>query len=202
MLEEKARLDHTAKLVSEAQDAWTRSEEQALAIKQFESDIEASYSRQQEFRQAGREALGRFSATFDYVVRALLGDQVTAKVEASGRGLALAIEDHGERDSAALATLKLWAFDLAAMTESVEGKGFFPRFLLHDGPREGDMAPDIYERLFLYAQQLEACFSGEPSFQYIVTTTTEPPDRFTADPWLRLKLAGTPAEERLLRMDL
>ena len=27
------------------------------------------------------------------------------------------------------------------------------------------MAPDIYERLFLYARQLERCFEGEPSFQ-------------------------------------
>ena len=64
------------------------------------------------------------------------------------------------------------------------------------------MAPDIYERIFLYARQLEQCFQGEPSFQYVVTTTTQPPADFLAAPWMRLKLAGAPAEERLLRMDL
>ena len=88
------------------------------------------------------------------------------------------------------------------MTESIEGRGAFPRFLLHDGPREADLAPEIYERLFLYARQLEDCFSGDPSFQYIVTTTTRPPESLLVEPWCRLKLSGVPAEERLLRCDL
>ena len=64
------------------------------------------------------------------------------------------------------------------------------------------MSPDIYERLFLFARELEKCFSGEPSFQYVLTTTTRPPDEFLAEPWLRLKLAGVPADERFLRCDL
>lgn len=58
------------------------------------------------------------------------------------------------------------------------------------------MAPDIYERIFLYARRLEECFKGEPSFQYIVTTTTQPPDDFLEQPWMRLRLAGPRAEER------
>jgi hypothetical protein len=116
--------------------------------------------------------------------------------------LSLLVDEHGERDSAAIATVKLLAFDLAALTASAEGQGTFPRFLMHDGPREADIAPEIYERLFLYGRELEKCFSGEPSFQYIVTTTTPPPDAFQKDPWLRLRLAGAPGEERLLRCDL
>ena len=135
-------------------------------------------------------------------MRALLGDQVTARVEAAGRGLSLSIDDNGERDSAALETLKLWAFDLAALTDSIEGHGHFPRFLLHDGPREGDIAADLYERLFLYARQLESCFDGEPNFQYIVTTTTPAPVSLAKEPWLRLQISGAPAEQRLLTMNL
>lgn len=200
--EEATRLKQATRLVADAERAWQRSEEQSEAIKGLASDIETSYARQEKFRQAGRKALAQFSSMFDYVVRALLGDQVTARVETAGRALTLTVDEHGERESAALETLKLWAFDMAAMTQSVEGQGFFPRFLLHDGPREGDIAPDIYERLFLYAYELEACFSGEPSFQYIVTTTTRPPESLIAEPWLRLRLAGTPAEQRLLSMDL
>lgn len=116
--------------------------------------------------------------------------------------MALTVQEHGERESAAIATVKLLAFDLAAVMASIEGDGSFPRFLIHDGPREADMALDVYERLFLFSHELEKCFKGESSFQYILTTTTQPPDKFVVAPWLRLQLAGMPAEERLLRCDL
>jgi hypothetical protein len=202
LLEEQALLQQVQRLVEDAEDAWTQSTRQAGLIGQLAADIDMSYARQEELRKAGRQALGKFSATFDYVLRAVLGDEVEGRVETSGRGLDLIVEHRGQRESAALATLKLVSFDLAALTESVQGCGCFPRFLVHDGPREADMAPDIYERIFLYARQLEQCFQGEPSFQYIVTTTTQPPVDFLTAPWMRLKLAGAPAEERLLRMDL
>lgn len=202
LLEQQARLRQAQRFVDEAEAAWIDSTEQATRIQQLADDIRASYVRQEEFRRIGRQALGDFSATFDYVLRALLGEEVEGRVETSGRGLNLIVEHRGERDSAALSTLKLLAFDLAAITESIQGRGHFPRLLVHDGPREADMAPDIYERIFLYVRRLEECFSDEPSFQYIVTTTTQPPDDFLDEPWMRLKLAGAPAEERLLRMDL
>lgn len=202
LLDERAQLRHAERLVSQAADAWTGAVQHAETIEQLAHDINASYTRQEELRRAGRQALGRFSATFDYVLRALLGDGVQGRVDTSGRALTLLVEHHGERESAALSTVKLLAFDLAAMTDSVEGRGCFPRFLVHDGPREADMAEDIYERLFLYARKLEDCFGGEPGFQYIVTTTTQPPTEFLNEPWMRLRLAGTPAHERLMRMDL
>lgn len=202
LLGERARLAQVERLVRDAEEAWNRSMEHAETVKTIGGEIEASYARQDQIRREGREALERFSATFDYIVRAIIGNEVQALVDTSGRSLALVVEHHGERDSAALATVKLLGFDLAALTESVQGRGSFPRFLIHDGPREADMAPDIYERLFLYARQLENCFDGHPSFQYIVTTTTRPPSDFLEEPWLRLTLRGTPADERLLRCDL
>jgi hypothetical protein len=202
LLEEQAHLQQAQRLVDDAEDAWSQSAKQAGLVSRLATEIDASYARQEELRKAALQALGNFSATFDYVLRAVLGDEVEGRVETSGRGLDLIVEHRGQRESAALATLKLVSFDLAALTESVQGRGCFPRFLVHDGPREADMAPDIYERIFLYARQLERCFQGEPSFQYIVTTTTQPPADFLSAPWMRLKLAGAPAEERLLRMDL
>lgn len=202
LLEEQARLRHAQRLIDDAETAWTESTKQAALVQRLAAEIKASYSRQEEIRRSSRQALGRFSASFDYVLRALLGEEVEGRVDTSGRGLDLIVEHRGERESAALDTLKLVAFDLAAITESIQGRGYFPRLLVHDGPREADMAPDIYERIFLYALRLEECFKGEPSFQYIMTTTTQPPEHFLREPWLRLRLAGAPAEERLLRVDL
>ena len=43
---------------------------------------------------------------------------------------------------------------------------------------------------------------GQPLFQYIVTTTTRPPENLQKAPWLVLTLGGEPAERRLLRCDL
>ena len=65
------------------------------------------------------------------------------------------------------------------------------------------MASDVYERLFIFAHELEKCFGREKAgFQYIITTTTEPPVEFQAEPWLRLQLRGGPASERFLGVDL
>jgi hypothetical protein len=83
----------------------------------------------------------------------------------------------------------------------MEGHSRLPGFLLHDSPREADLGRSIYDRLFEFARKLEG-FGPSPLFQYIVTTTTEPPGEFHSEPWLRLMLHGTPAAERLLKIDL
>ncbi len=202
LLREQSELDHADGLVQQAEDSGLRAEEQAETLERLTTEIAESYQRQEEFRRESDQALGEFSSTFDYVVRAILGSEVQARVESSGRSVSLVVEHNGERDSAALATVKLLAFDLAALTASMEGRGQFPRFLVHDGPREADLAEEVYGRLFLLATQLEQCYDGEPGFQYIVTTTTTPPEALISEPWIRLKIAGVPTEERLLRMDL
>lgn len=201
----RSKLEQLDKLVDAAEGAANAAVAKADSVKQIAREVEYSYARQDKIREARRAAIQGFSTRFDYVVRALIGDQVTARVEASGRSLSLSVEERGDRDSAAIATLKLLAFDLAAIVSSVAGEGTFPRFLVHDGPREADMASDVYERLFIFAHELEKCFGGEePGFQYIITTTTAPPDKFVERdaPWLCLRLAGLPAYERLLRQDL
>jgi hypothetical protein len=203
LVEEQAALTQAERLIRQAEQAWGRSVEQADESKKLTAEVERSYKLQEEFRNEGAGALSKFSSTFDYVARALLGDELEGRVDPSGRGLALTFHYHGDRESAALATVKLLAFDLAALTESVEGRGYFPRFLIHDGPREADMAPDIYERLFLYARQLEACFEGQPNFQYLVTTTAPPPKSLQVSPWLiQPVLDASTAEGRLLGVDL
>jgi hypothetical protein len=199
-----SKLERIAELIDAAEGAAKDAASKAESLKQLAKDIDDSYAQQEKIREDQRMAIGRFSARFDYVVRALIGDQVAARIDTSGRSLSLTVEEHGERDSTFIATVKALAFDLAALLASIEGHGAFPRFLVHDGPREADMAPDVYERIFLLAQELEKCFSGEPGFQYIVTTTTTPPDKFIDPnaPWLRLQLSGLQAHERLLRHDL
>jgi hypothetical protein len=199
---EAAKLTQIANLAGDARGAWQRAEVQSARVKTLDADIEASYSRQKELRKKIRRALQQFSISFDFITRALLGNEVQGEVDTAGRDLQLVMNEHGERDSAAFSTVKLLAFDLAALVSSIEGRGFHPRFLLHDGPREADLSPDVYARLFLLIRELEKQTAIEPPFQYIVTTTTAPPREFQGEPWLRLELSGTPSSERLLRRDL
>ncbi len=200
--EDRARTVQLEEQLDHAERAGAAARSEREAIENLTREIEVSYATQEQLRTESASKLGHLSSTFDYVVRAILGDEVTATVATSGRSLALSIEHSGERESAAISTLKLLAFDLAALTESVQGRGHFPRFLIHDGPREADLSADIYERIFLFVRNLEACFAREPSFQYIITTTTQPPQTLLSEPWQRLTLAGFPPEERLLRCDL
>lgn len=114
------------------------------------------------------------------------------------------MQQRGEVAGAALSTIKLLAFDLAALTASIEGHGHFPGFLIHDGPREADMDEALYQRLFLFGRLLEAPFEGrEPSFQYIITTTAAPPDEVRTGRWtLQPVLDASTPEGRLLGLDL
>jgi hypothetical protein len=122
------------------------------------------------------------------------------------RGIDLKADRNGDLFGAALETIKVLSFDIASMAASIEGAGLHPRFLIHDGPREADMARVIYERFFLYARKLEEAFPDgtEPSFQYIITTTTPPPeDMQFGSKWLMDPvLNGSKSEGRFLKIDL
>lgn len=145
------------------------------------------------------------SDLFADIIRAVMGSQIRASAALTDRGITLKAERNGDLHGAALETIKVLAFDIAAMATSIEGKGHHPRFLIHDGPRESDMARVIYERFFLYAKKLEESLGDKDaaSFQYIITTTTPPPkDMQRGSPWLlEPVLDGAKKDGKLLTED-
>jgi len=73
-------------------------------------------------------------------------------------------------------------------------------FLIHDSPKEADMEPALYDRLFTLALDLERSYQGRPpSFQYILTTTSPPPVEVAEEPYTRLVLDARDPEGLLLR---
>ena len=125
-------------------------------------------------------------------------------MDLKGRDIRPEIQYHGDLTSAAIETIKILAFDLACVAFSSQGEGHHPRWLLHDSPREADLASHLYRRLFQYAIDLEAERPGEePNFQYIITTTEAPPRSVaTAGALLSPVLDATRSELRLLGVDL
>jgi hypothetical protein len=142
-------------------------------------------------------ALLRLREIFSYVCKCLLGNQVKASLILSGQGLQADVEVGGM----AMESLKAVAFDLAAMLMSIEGHSLLPAFLVHDSPREADLGEAIYHRLFRLVRSCER-LGDDPPFQYIITTTSRPPDDYCQLPFLVAELQGSNAEERLLRQNL
>jgi hypothetical protein len=204
LLEKREKTRGLLRRVKEAQEDENEAEKLEESLVNWEKDIRKSQERQTELRRQHQMTLGDFSRTFDRVVKAVLGTEVEAAVHFEGRQVSIHFEHRGELTSAAIDTIKILAFDLASLISSVEGRGFHPRLLVHDGPREADMAAALYQRIFLLAWEVEKAFGkDQPNFQYIVTTTEPPPSELQNPPWLLDPIldASNP-EGRLFKEDL
>ena len=147
------------------------------------------------------ELLRTLSDLCNQLLRRLIPGEVRGRAVLDGNGLHLHVQLSGDRSTAAIESLKVVIFDLAVLSLTVEGRAHLPGFLLHDSPREADLGLSIYHELFPLLHELES-IGPNPLFQYIVTTTTAPPQAFQHEPWFRLELRGAPAAERLLGIDL
>lgn len=137
----------------------------------------------------------------DAIIRLLIGEGASGSFRITGKGPELKVQMGGNRSTSAIDSLKVVAFDLAALCLSMEGKTQVPAFLVHDSPREADLGLSHYERLFHFVHNLEGVTEA-PAFQYIITTTTRPPETLAKKPWLVKTLSGSPASERLMGRDL
>jgi hypothetical protein len=99
-----------------------------------------------------------------------------------------------------VSALSLLSLYLACLSVGVCGLGTHPRILIHDSPREGDLELHIYHRLFEFILELERAFGKrEPSFQYIVTTTTPPPKDLAIAPYTIAILSSKKTSGLLLK---
>ena len=163
--------------------------------------IEAKRDQLGSYRDAAQRAtFDQLSAQFNAVIRALVAPESNGRVVLGADRLKLNVELGGSRSTAAIESLKVIAFDLAALCMSIEGKTHAPAFCVHDSPREADLGLSVYQRLFEVAAEMEETLPV--LFQYIVTTTTSPPKHLGKKPWLAETLYGSPADRRLLGVDL
>lgn len=79
-----------------------------------------------------------------------------------------------------------------------------PGFLVHDCPREADMSERLYREFFLAAAEAAEHLGqdGAVPFQFIVTTTSAPPDELRGAPHVILELAPGADEELLFKRQL
>lgn len=167
------------------------------------AELEAVRAQMEAGRARARAAIRTLEERYQGIMAAWLPDGVAGTIKLDGNGLKVDAEfsGRGEVSTAALDSLKIVAFDLAALHMAVEEKADLPAFLLHDSPREADLDGQLYARLFSLVHQWEGK-AETPCFQYIVTTTTAPPPELQDERHVRLQMSSTPAERRLFGMDI
>jgi hypothetical protein len=121
------------------------------------------------------DRLRRISQLFGRMVQRVLSDDYAGRVTFDGDELDFSIAHGSLVAGEAVETLCVLLADLTALAAGANALGHHPSWLLHDSPREADLGIVIYRRLLQAVA--EWSFGGsEAPFQYIVTTTTVPPE--------------------------
>jgi hypothetical protein len=199
------RAESVKRLFEQAAQTNKALADQKRVNSEVEKEIEQKKKTTTNLRSDFDDRLTLFSKDFADIIQAVMGAIVEATIAITADGFVPHVTRKGELSGAALDTIKTIAFDLAALVSSIEGRGEHPRFLIHDGPREGDMARIIYDRFFIYVAELETVFASrdDANFQYLITTTTPPPKsmqqgtRWLLDP----VLDSRQKDKRLLKED-
>lgn len=152
------------------------------------------------YRVQAKRQLGAFSASYNRLLREVLGAAVTGSVKLHGTSFRAKAEYNGELTSAAIESLKTILFDLTAIVFALNGNAKHPCFLIHDGPRAADLDSWLYKKIFNLMYDLEQ--RSNCSFQYIITTTEPPPTKLQEKPWLVETLDASTPKGRLLGVNL
>lgn len=174
------------------------------SAKQADDEIDASLQTLDEARKPARRKLNRLSEVYEQILQEIFGPDASGRIHVDGNGLQPMPDRKLAPAGAALSVMtSVLAFDVSCLAASVYGLGQHPRFLMHDSPREGDMEGPLFRRLFEIVHELESQFSdaNHVSFQYIVTTTSEPPAHLANPdgPYVVETLDATSENGRLLR---
>lgn len=122
----------------------------------------------------------------DLMARALFSEQAfgSLQVRDEARPFQLSL-----RGGEAFRVMEILLGDVVCMLDASDPASAFPGFLIHDCPREADMGPRPYRDFLHLIERIEREAYGDlAAFQYIVTTTTPPPESLQKEPFLSLTL--------------
>lgn len=109
------------------------------------------------------------------------------------------------REGEAYQVLEVLIGDMVCLLDAATSKSsHHPGFLVRDCPREADMSGRLYREYLLLAGEAESQLSGNGAapFQYIVTTTSAPPESIQETGTIVLELKAGNENDLLFRRRL
>lgn len=147
----------------------------------------------------------QLASIFSGAVRAVLASGTyDGAVAFANRELMFRITHGTAMSGEAVETLSVLLADLAcAVYSTVSDRVQLPGLVLHDSPREADLGGRIYRSFIRLVADLERHFGSPDScpFQYILTTTTPPPDELRSHA-VKLKLNAASEDGLFLRRNV
>lgn len=141
------------------------------------------------------------SNIFSLFTKIVLGEACSGIINEKN-DLSFSIVDSEELSGAVVDTVSIILGDVTAMVCSSQGSSLHPGLLIHDSPREADLAPGLYSNIFYLIFKLVTFFNKNDlcPFQYIITTTTSAPE--WATPFVKQRLASSPEIDYLFKRKL
>lgn len=143
------------------------------------------------------------TSIFSAAVRSvLLSGTYDGEVRFSNRELEFRITRGQAMTGEAVETLAVLLADISCLLyNSLVDTARLPGFLLHDSPREADLGKRLYYSFIRFVAAIQSHF-GAPEhcpFQYVLTTTTAPPEELQSPDFVKLRLNAAKTQELLFR---
>lgn len=137
------------------------------------------------------KSIDEFTEIYNKIIKFLTDESRIGVINKKNYSPHILYTNNNKDDGAAMKNLAIIAFDLALLELSLvnsEVSKYFPRFIIHDSPRNNDLQDDIYFRVFEYIIKLEKVyFPQHIYFQYIITTL-DYPSKLISDKYIVLEL--------------
>lgn len=167
------------------------------SLEKNDSEIFYAKTRLEFYRDQSAKKDHGLQELFNEIVCRVLKADYSGSVIASAEDFIPQIRQGSVLAGAAVESLSFILMDVASMLAASKGIGYHPGFLVHDSPREADLDIATYHSLFTEMAGLARENGGKERapFQYIITTTTEPPPELNE--MICLSLAAHPEEKML-----
>lgn len=158
----------------EARDSYLGLDSIRSDVAEIDRNLEILKSEQDLAQKETKTRQIEIGKIFEALCKYLKGDSTAAKLRFTRDSISARIGSGGGAYNALTTVL----FDYTALLSKLQGIGHHPGFLMHDSPRESDMEQSLYRPLFHLIKHLAD--KAPSSFQYIITTTEEPPPELTS----------------------
>ncbi len=168
------------------------------SVRKLEEELDNKQMTLSIARRENAENAKGIAAIFDRLIKKVINATCQGKFIA-GDELAFSVAANGEISGDALKVVRTVLGDFASMLYSIDDRALHPGFLVHDSPRQADMSLAWYQRILTQAAEISEAAGGHDKapFQYIVTTTTAPPESLCK--YVRKEFASIPPEMLLFK---